>query len=65
MEWGGAAGGDIASGLAVDALATALQLSSPFTSMTSVQDALIEGTRRANTKILEIAGGDPTLRGMG
>ncbi len=62
---GGAAGGDIASGLAVDALATALQSSSPFTSMTGVQDALIEGTRQANTKILEIAGGDPTLRGMG
>ncbi len=62
---GGAAGGDVAAGLAVDALATALQSSSPFASMTSVQEALIEGTREANTKILEVAGEDPTLRGMG
>lgn len=62
---GGAAGGDVASQLAADAFAKAVRPHSPFGSLEEVQDALLQGTRLANTSILDHANRDAALRGMG
>ncbi|MEZ4450072.1 MAG: protein phosphatase 2C domain-containing protein [Nannocystaceae bacterium] len=62
---GGAAGGDVASGLAADSLARVLRSHSPFASMDDAQEALLDSVRQANRTILEAAGRDGNLHGMG
>ncbi len=62
---GGAAAGDVASGLAVDALYNTLVDHSPFASLEAVQQGMLAGVTLANKSIFEFASQDPTRHGMG
>lgn len=62
---GGAAGGDVAAALAADTLARSVRARSPYHSRDDAQDALLDAVRHANRAILEAAGRDSALHGMG
>ncbi len=62
---GGAAGGDVASAMAVDVLAREMAAVSPFATQEAAQQSLLHAVREANRAILEAAARAPELRGMG
>jgi len=62
---GGAAAGDVASGLAVDALYSTLIDHAPFPSTEALQQGLLAAVTSANKSIYEFASQDPTRHGMG
>ena len=62
---GGAAGGDVAATIAVDALARELAAASPFAGMEPAQQALLAAVAAANRAILDAAARSPELHGMG
>ena len=62
---GGAAAGDVASGIAVDVLAEVLHARSPYGSTSEAQEAMHAAITAVNQGILEAARKDPTRHGMG
>lgn len=62
---GGAAAGDVASGIAVDVLAEYVRGKSPFTGMGQAQEVLHEAICAVNDKIRAAAVEDPARHGMG
>jgi protein phosphatase len=62
---GGAAAGDVASGLAVDTLAEQMRSRSPFPDLAVAQEALHTAIDAVNDRIRTAAIEDPTRHGMG
>ncbi|HEY8379050.1 MAG TPA: PP2C family serine/threonine-protein phosphatase [Nannocystis sp.] len=62
---GGAAAGDVASGIAVDTLAEYVRMRSPFTSVAQAQEVLHAAIDAVNDRIRAAAVEDPARHGMG
>lgn len=62
---GGAAAGDVASGIAVDTLADVIQQRAPFADLDAAQSAMHAAITAVNERIRAAAVDDPTRHGMG
>nr|WP_263430113.1 protein phosphatase 2C domain-containing protein [Nannocystis pusilla] len=62
---GGAAAGDVASGIAVDVLSAVVHAKAPFASTAMAQDVMHEAITAVNDKIRAAAVEDPARHGMG
>lgn len=62
---GGAAAGDVASGIAVDTLAEVMRARSPFADVEVARDAMLAAITAVNDEIRAAAAADPARHGMG
>ncbi len=62
---GGAAAGDVASGIAVDTLAEVMRARSPFADIEVARDAMLAAITAVNDEIRAAAAADPARHGMG